>query len=198
MKTMKLLRPTLALLTTLLVVTAQAQSPEPTRDLDKQVDKMDKSKPPTRKVDDDTMEEISRKTGVSEKQLRKQEQETRMGAGSLYIANVLAKESGKSFEEIVALRKGGAGWGRIAKDHNLKLGPLVSEAKKLDRSRESQGKDKDRTGTEAKSEKKRERPDQAGEERQPNKSRKDQQGDELEARNGNPGKGSQGKGKGKK
>ena len=98
-------------------------------DLDKQVATMDKQ---STEVDDvkPMLEEVSRKTGVPQEKLEKQHRETKMGAGSLYIANTLAKKTGKSFEEIAAARQNGNGWGKVAKDNGVKLGPLVSEAKK--------------------------------------------------------------------
>ena len=42
---------------------------------------------------------------------------------------MLANSSGKSFDEIVALRKGGQGWGNIARDNGLNLGKVVSDAR---------------------------------------------------------------------
>ncbi len=102
-------------------------------DLDKQVAAMDKQ---STEVKDDRpmLEEVSKKTGVPTEQLEKQQRETKMGAGSLFIANTLAKKTGKSFEEIVAARgKKGNGWGKVAKDNGVKLGPLMSDAKKMEK-----------------------------------------------------------------
>jgi len=101
-------------------------------DLDKQVEQIDKSAKES-KTPNDVLAEVSRKTGVSTEQLEKQQRETKMGAGSLFIANTLAKETGKSFEEINAARKSGKGWGKIAKENNVKMGTLMSESRKLEK-----------------------------------------------------------------
>ncbi|MBI4561267.1 MAG: hypothetical protein HY724_04415, partial [Candidatus Rokubacteria bacterium] len=44
-------------------------------------------------------------------------------------AEDLAKQSGKSVDEILAMRKGGKGWGQIAQELGVKLGPTVSDGK---------------------------------------------------------------------
>jgi hypothetical protein len=102
-------------------------------DLDKHVKALDKNTATATDKKPD-LNEVSKKTGVPSKQLEKQQRETKLGAGSLFIANTLAKKTGKSFDEIVAEHKsGGRGWGKVAKDNGVKLGPLVSEAKKLEK-----------------------------------------------------------------
>jgi hypothetical protein len=71
---------------------------------------------------------ISTETGVPVEVLRTQRSQSRLGYGELLIANSLASATGRTFDEIVARRTSGEGWGRIAKDYNVKLGPIVSRA----------------------------------------------------------------------
>ncbi|MEP6708504.1 MAG: hypothetical protein ABJB32_00045 [Verrucomicrobiota bacterium] len=75
---------------------------------------------------------ISEETGVPIRTLESQRAATRYGYGELLIANALAGASNRSFDQIVALRSSGEGWGRIAKDLGLKLGPIVSKAHRAD------------------------------------------------------------------
>lgn len=72
---------------------------------------------------------ISQDTGVPVKTLEEQKAKSNLGFGGVFIANALAKETGKTFDELVALHQGGMGWGQIAKDNNVKVGPIVSQAK---------------------------------------------------------------------
>jgi len=75
---------------------------------------------------------ISRETGLPVAVLSEQRTRTRLGYGGLLIANALAAETGRSFDEIVALKQSGRGWGWIAKENNVKLGPIVSRLKRAD------------------------------------------------------------------
>jgi hypothetical protein len=72
---------------------------------------------------------ISRETGVPITDLEAQQDRTRLGYGGLFIANSLASSTGKTFDEIAALKASGHGWGWIAKQNNVKLGPIVSSAR---------------------------------------------------------------------
>ena len=72
---------------------------------------------------------ISRDTGVPITTLEAQRDSTRLGYGGLFIANSLASATGQSFEEITALKASGHGWGWIAKQNNVKLGPIISRAR---------------------------------------------------------------------
>lgn len=72
---------------------------------------------------------ISRDTGVPLSTLQMQCDQTRLGYGGLFIANSLASATGQTFEEIAALKASGHGWGWIAKQNNVKLGPIVSRAR---------------------------------------------------------------------
>lgn len=75
---------------------------------------------------------ISDQTGVPVATLQTQRSQTGLGYGGLLIANSLASAAGKTFEEIAALKASGQGWGKIAKTHDLKLGPIVSQARHAD------------------------------------------------------------------
>ncbi|HVF70392.1 MAG TPA: hypothetical protein VM940_02180 [Chthoniobacterales bacterium] len=72
---------------------------------------------------------ISRDTGVPISVLETQRERTRLGYGGLFIANSLASATGQTFDEIAALKASGHGWGWIAKQHNVKLGPIISRAR---------------------------------------------------------------------
>ena len=75
---------------------------------------------------------ISRETGVPITTLDMQRNNTRLGYGGLFIANSLASATGQTFDEIAALKASGHGWGWIAKQNNVKLGPIVSRARNVD------------------------------------------------------------------
>jgi hypothetical protein len=72
---------------------------------------------------------ISDETGVPVATLQAERASTGLGWGELEKAHLLANQSGKSFDEIVALHKGGEGWGQIAHDNGLNLGKVVSNAR---------------------------------------------------------------------
>jgi hypothetical protein len=74
------------------------------------------------------VERISAATGVPVATLQAERASTGLGWGSLETAHLLANATGQSFDNIVALHQGGQGWGKIARDNNLKLGTLVSNA----------------------------------------------------------------------
>ena len=84
---------------------------------------------------------ISRETGVPITTLEMQRNNTRLGYGGLFIANSLATATGHTFDEIAALKASGHGWGWIAKQNNVKLGPIVSRARNVDKAfKKSDGK----------------------------------------------------------
>lgn len=76
---------------------------------------------------------ISRETDVPITALEAQRDQTRLGYGGLFIANSLVSATGKTFDEIAALKASGHGWGWIAKENNVKLGPIVSRAHHVDK-----------------------------------------------------------------
>jgi len=51
----------------------------------------------------------------------------KLGKGEMAIAQDLARRSGKSLDEIVAMRKTGLGWGQIAHKLGLQLGRVIGE-----------------------------------------------------------------------
>jgi hypothetical protein len=82
---------------------------------------------------------IARDFDVPVTVLEQQRTRTSLGYGGLMIANALARETGRPFEEIVAMRQSGMGWGRIAQDNGLKLGPIVSRFDRADTAFRSHG-----------------------------------------------------------
>jgi hypothetical protein len=78
------------------------------------------------------LNKISNETGVPVDTLKMQRSQTGLGYGELLIANSLATATGKTFDEIAALKASGQGWGKIAKTYNLKLGKIVSQARQTD------------------------------------------------------------------
>jgi hypothetical protein len=79
-------------------------------------------------TDTHVLTRISSETGVPVNTLQAQKSATGFGYGELETANLLAKASGQSFEDIVAKFKAGQGWGKIAHDMGLNLGKIVSDA----------------------------------------------------------------------
>ena len=76
----------------------------------------------------DVLTRISSETGVPVNTLQAQKSATGLGYGDLETANLLAKASGQSFNNILAKFKGGEGWGKIAHEMGLNLGKIVSDA----------------------------------------------------------------------
>ena len=83
---------------------------------------------------------ISSETGVPVSTLQAQKSATGLGNGDLEAANLLAKASGQTFDNIIAKFKAGEGFGKIAHDMGLNLGKIVSDAH---RSHPEQAKGKD-------------------------------------------------------
>jgi hypothetical protein len=76
------------------------------------------------------LDRISAETGVPAATLQAERASTGLGWGGLEKAHLLANASGRSFDDIVALHKGGQGWGKIAHDNGLNLGKVVSNARR--------------------------------------------------------------------
>jgi hypothetical protein len=74
------------------------------------------------------VDRISAATGIPVATLQAERASTGLGWGSLEKAHLLANASGQSFDNVVALRRSGQGWGKIANDNGLNLGKLVSNA----------------------------------------------------------------------
>lgn len=113
-------------------VYAQTQSPD-LKTLEKEAKNIDAE---TAKMTnpDKPFEILSKQLGVGEDLLRTEKQSTNFGFGQLFIANALAKASGKTFDEIAKEFQSGQGWGAIAKANNVKLGPVVSQIKSAGKS----------------------------------------------------------------
>ena len=77
---------------------------------------------------------IVREFDVPADVIEEQRTRTGLGYGGLMIANALARDTGRSFDDIVAMKQSGMGWGRIAQENGVKLGPIVSRLNRADRS----------------------------------------------------------------
>ncbi len=75
---------------------------------------------------------ISRETNVPVQVIEEQRVRTRLGYGGLMIGNAIAVESGRSFDEIAALRASGRGWGDIGRQYNVNVGQVVSRLQRAD------------------------------------------------------------------
>lgn len=91
---------------------------------------------------DRVYEKLSEELSVPVATLKKQRERTGFGFGQIFIANALAKESGKSFDQVAGEFRSGKGWGRIAKENDVKLGRIVSDMKRSTRSLEKDRRDK--------------------------------------------------------
>jgi hypothetical protein len=76
------------------------------------------------------LDRISAETGVPVATLQAERASTGLGWGGLEKAHLLANASGQSFDSIVAAHQAGEGWGKIAHDNGLKLGKVVSSARR--------------------------------------------------------------------
>lgn len=85
---------------------------------------------------------MAREFDVPVEVLEEQRTRTQLGYGGLMIANSLARETGRSFDEIVAMKQSGMGWGEIARDNGVKLGPIVSRFDRADTAFRSYGNSK--------------------------------------------------------
>src|SRR5574341_1267800 len=73
------------------------------------------------------VQRLSQELGIPAQTLQAQRQQTGLGWGEILIANRLSQKTGTSFDQIVSEFRSGKGWGAIAREHDLKLGKLVSE-----------------------------------------------------------------------
>lgn len=102
------------------------------------------------------LQHLSEELSVPAKRLRAQREESKLGWGELEIAYRLSQKTGIPVEQLIAEHKAGKGWGAIAREHDVKLGPIISEVEKSDRTLEAKAK---------KAEKRRGGPEVEGEER---------------------------------
>lgn len=85
---------------------------------------------------------IAKETNVPMIVLEDQRTRSHFGYGGLMIANVLALETGRSFDEILALKSSGYGWGQIARENNVDPGRVVSRLDRVDEQfRQAENKD---------------------------------------------------------
>jgi hypothetical protein len=68
---------------------------------------------------------ISRELGLGVDVLREQRLRTGLDWGAVFIANRLAKETGLTFDEIVAEYRGGKSWETIVQEHKVDLEKLT-------------------------------------------------------------------------
>lgn len=80
--------------------------------------------------EDRVLTRLSDDLGLSKETLKQQKEQSGLSYGNLFIANSLAKSSDTTFDQITAERKSGKGWGQIANSHNIRLGEVVSGAKR--------------------------------------------------------------------
>jgi hypothetical protein len=83
----------------------------------------------------DVLRSIAAETHVPPSTLLAQKNATGYGNGELLIANLLARASDRTFEDIVAMRKT-EGWGKLAHDLGLNLGQIVSRAHRAEQAAE--------------------------------------------------------------
>lgn len=86
------------------------------------------------------VERLSQELKVPAATLRAKREQSKLGWGELSIAYRLSEKTGVPVDQLIAEHKDGKGWGAIAKEHNVKLGPLVSEVKKSSRAVEAKAK----------------------------------------------------------
>ena len=68
------------------------------------------------------VQSISKSTGVPGATLEKQKASTGLTYGDLFAAHSIAKASGKTFDEIAALKKKGQTWDQIAEANGVDIG----------------------------------------------------------------------------
>ena len=73
------------------------------------------------------LKSISKSTGVPAATLEKQKAKTGLSYGDIFAAHSIAKASGKSFDQIAALKAKGQSWDKIADANNVSLGGQESD-----------------------------------------------------------------------
>lgn len=68
---------------------------------------------------------LTEKFNVSESTIRELRAQ-KLGYGEISILLALSKATGKSTSELLQRHKAGEGWGKIANDYGVKLGPIIS------------------------------------------------------------------------
>jgi hypothetical protein len=85
---------------------------------------------------------LSRELGLGVDILRAQRLQTNLDWGSIYIANRLAKESGRSFEDVVAEHRGGKAWEDIGRAHKVDVDKLAGAVQRTQTVVERRSEDK--------------------------------------------------------
>lgn len=85
---------------------------------------------------------LSRELGLPVEVLRAQRLRTGLDWGAILIANRLAKESGRTFEDMVAEHRSGKAWEQIGRDHKVDLDKLTSAVRKTQTVVERRSEDK--------------------------------------------------------
>lgn len=120
------------------------------------------------------VDHLSRELNVPAATLRARREQSKLGWGELSLAYRLSQKTEVPVDQLIAEHKSGKGWGAIAKEHNVKLGPIISEIKKSSHALEARAKgvdkgeeaEKDHKAVKAeKPEKESERPSRGGGER---------------------------------
>ena len=85
---------------------------------------------------------LSRELGVPVDVLRAQRLRSGLDWGGIFIANRLAKETGMTFDEVVAAYRGGKTWEDIVREHKVDLARLTASMQKTQRVVEHRAEDK--------------------------------------------------------
>lgn len=86
---------------------------------------------------------ISRKAGVSVETLRKQQAQTKLGWGDLFVANMICSKTSKlTVDQVVAEFRSGIGWTDIARQHNVRVDQLVAEMQQSQEAMEQRTEDR--------------------------------------------------------
>lgn len=86
------------------------------------------------------VEHLSQELKVPAATLRAQREQSKLGWGELSIAYRLSQQTGVPVKQLIAEHKSGKGWGEIAKEYKVKLGPIISEGKKASEALEAEEK----------------------------------------------------------
>ena len=75
------------------------------------------------------IQQIAKETGMQADRIELQEKNhPGIGTAALLFGNLIAKQSGAKFHDVVEKRMKGASWGDVAKSYNVELGPLIQKA----------------------------------------------------------------------
>ncbi len=102
--------------------------PAEVKDLEKQSKLLDDQA--AKQPNDQTFQQLSKELGVPIETLQAERKSTNFGFGELFIANALAKATGKTFDQLATEFRQGKGWGQIAQENNVKLGTIISQVKR--------------------------------------------------------------------